>query len=379
MLPASPIPVALFFSSFVPGGTENQMIELAVRLDRRRFQVHVVCFHRAGPWLSRVEREVASVAEFPISSFRHPNTITAMRAFARWCRETGIAVLHATDIYANIFGLPAAAAAGVAVRIANRREINPDKSAAMIGLQRASYAFAHCVVANSDAAASRLRRERVRGERITVIANGIDLDRFTTRAPRSQLRRVITVANLRREKGHDVLIDATVVLLRRHPDLEFRIVGGGPRRAELSALADARGVAGRVQFLGHRDDVPALLAESDLFVLPSRSEACPNAVIEAMAAGLPVVATGVGGILELIRDGTTGVLVPPDDRDALTSAVQSLIDDPSRAAALARAGRQTVVARFSFERMVSAFEALYLNELQQRTPLTRRATQLTAS
>lgn len=379
MVPASTIPVALFFSSFVPGGTEHQMIQLARRLDRRRFQVHVACFHRSGAWLSRIEPDVASLVEFPIRSFRRADTVRQARAFARWCRETGIAVLHTTDIYANIFGLPAAAAARVPVRIANRREINPDKSVGLIALQRASYAFAHRIVANSSAAAARLRREAVKPSRIEVIGNGIDLHAFAPRTIAPPLRRIVTVANLRREKAHEVLIDAAASLLPRYPDLQFRFVGGGARTRELTALVQSRGLADRILFLGHRDDVPAVLAESDVYVLPSRSEAFPNGVIEAMAAGLPVVATAVGGILELVDDGRTGVLVPPDDPAALARAIQRLLDDPARAAALAQAGRAAIAARFSFERMVGAFESMYLDELQRRAAVAPRPTHVTAS
>jgi glycosyltransferase involved in cell wall biosynthesis len=358
-----PLPIALFVSSFIPGGTERQMIELARRLDRRRFQVHLACFRRGGPWLSRAEQSVASVEEFPIRSFRDPATIGQMRAFARWCRRTGIAVLHATDLYANIFALPAAAAGGVRVRIGNRREINPDKSAGLIALQRAAYACATRIAANSQAAAARLRRERVPSQRITVIPNGLDVDAFGARQLPKRLRRVITVANLRKEKAHEVLLEAAARVLADAPDAEFWIVGGGARREELERMARQLGVAARTRFFGHRDDVPALLGDSDIFVLPSRSEACPSGLIEAMASGLPVVATAVGGNVELVRHGENGLLVPPDDAPAIASAIHDLIESPDRAAALGRAARASAVGRFSFERMVAAFENLYLREM----------------
>ena len=125
----------------------------------------------------------------------------------------------------------------------------------------------------------------------------------------------------------------------------------------------------RVRFFGHRDDVPALLRESDIFVLPSRSEAFPNGLIEAMAAGLPVVATAVGGIVELVRHGENGLLVRPGDSRDLANAIQQLVDDPRRAAALASHARRTIEARYSFERMVTAFERVYAKELRRRAPM----------
>jgi glycosyltransferase involved in cell wall biosynthesis len=373
----SPLPVALFFSQFLPGGTEGQMIELARRLDRTRFQVHLACLNRTGSWAARAA-SIAEIAEFPIRSFRRPSTLARMWEFARWCRQRRIAVLHATDLYSNVFALPAAALARVPVRIGNRREINPDKPLGLIGLQRTSYAFAHGIVANSTAVADRLRAERVSPDAITVVPNGIDVDAYRPRTAPRPLRRIVTVANLRPEKAHEVLIDA-FASLPPALNLELALVGGGTRSEELKRLVAQRGVASRVRFLDHRDDVPAILAESDLFVLTSRSEAFPNSVMEAMAAGLPVIATAVGGVPELVQHDVNGILIPVDDREALTRAIRRLVDEPHRAAALGHAGRETISSRFSFARMVRSFEDLYLDLLQRAAPRTAPSTQLTTS
>jgi glycosyltransferase involved in cell wall biosynthesis len=132
------------------------------------------------------------------------------------------------------------------------------------------------------------------------------------------------------------------------------------RRPALERQAHALGIGSQVRFLGHREDVPRVLHESDLFVLPSRSEAFPNGVVEAMAAGLPVVASDVGGIPELVADGRNGVLVPVGDSARLAAALLRLIDEPATAAAMAAEARATIEGGYSFERMVAAFEALYL-------------------
>jgi glycosyltransferase involved in cell wall biosynthesis len=363
----NPIPVAIFLTSFDAGGTERQMIELMRRLDRRRYAVHAVCFHRRGAWLPLVETSVASIAEFPISGFGQRVTWRQMRAFSAWCRSQRIAVVQTCDFYANVFGLPAAAWAGVPLRIGSRRDLNPGKSRAQLALQRFAYGAAHVVVANSQAAAACLLAERVPERRTTVIPNGVDLTRFPRPSPREgAIRRVITVANLRPEKAHEVLIEAAARLAPRHPDVEFLVVGDGPRRAELEALVRARGIAQQVRFLGHRDDVPALLASADAYVLPSRTEAFPNGIIEAMAAALPVVACGVGGMLELVTPERTGLLVRPDDPIGLAAAMQSLFEAPAHAREMGRAGRREVETRFSFERMVKSFERLYMAGLSRR-------------
>jgi glycosyltransferase involved in cell wall biosynthesis len=374
-----PIPLAVVMTRFEPGGTERQMIELVRRLDPSRWEVHVACFHAEGAWLDRVTHAAASIAEFPITSFRSPDALRRLWNFARWCRSHRIAVVHTTELYSNIFGLPGAALAGVPVRIGNRREINPDKSAAQIALQRAAYGCAHKVVANSRAAADRLLEERVPAHKIAVVSNGLDVGSFYSRTASDRPRKVLVVANLRPEKGHDVLVDAAADLLARVPDAEFEIVGGGPELAKIVARTEARQIRGAFTFLGHRDDVAARLAAADIFVLPSRSEAFPNAVLEAMGAGLPIVASGVGGIVELIAEGRTGLLVPAGDARALADRLARLMSEPGLAARLGDAARAEAQARYSFDRMVAAFDSIYVTELTRRGVIAAGHPRLAAS
>lgn len=363
---ASPLPIAIVMTSFDPGGTENQMLELVRRLDRSRWTVHLACLHARGAWLDRAVAAADTITEFPISSLRRPATGRQALAFRRWCTRHRIALVHATDFYTNIFALPAAALARVPVRIGNRRGVNADRSLAQIALQRAAYSCAHTIVANSTAMAARLRFERIAAARIAVIPNGLDTDVFRPVLPPSRRRRVIVVSNLRPEKGHDVLIDAAVVILQRFPDARFDLVGAGPELPAIRARLAARGIENAFTLLGQRDDVAALLAGADIAVLPSRTESLPNSVLEAMATGLPVVASAVGGIPDVIDDGRTGRLVPAGDPSALASAICGLMDDPSVGTRLGGAARAEVLGRFSFSRMVSAMETLYIDEVTRR-------------
>ena len=373
------VPIGIFLWSFQPGGTERQTIELIRRLSRERFDVHVACFHREGAWLPRAEEFAASLTAFPIAGFRRPATLVQARAFAQWCRQIGVKIVYTADLYANVFALPAAAMAGVPVRIGSRREINPNKTTGQIALQRAAYSCAHRIVANCAAAAERLVTERLPRERIEVIPNGVDLDLHGARAGDRPIRRIATVANLRAEKGHDVLFEAMRVVLRRCPESELVVAGEGPLRQELEALARRLEIASSIRFVGHCDNVPALLAECDAFVLASRSEAFPNSVLEAMASSLPIVATRVGGIREVIEHQRTGVLVPPDDPGALAYALLDLIQWEGHAVTLGRAARRAVEARYSFGRMVSAFERLYLDQLARHAVLTPATSEVIAS
>lgn len=363
-----PIPLAIVLTSFDRGGTERQMTELVRRLDRARFRVHVVCFRREGPWLAAVAGEAESIAEFRLGSFASPQALRQVLRLAGWCREQRIAIVQACDLYANVVALPAAALAGVPVRIGSRRGIaSPTARSGLLLLQRAGYAWAHHIVANSNAAAARLSREGVAARRVVVIPNGIDPGRFP-RATRTARTLVTTVANLRPGKGHEVLLRAIARLAPGRPALRLQVAGDGPLRARLEADARALGIGDRVSWLGYEDDVPRLLRGSGVFVLPSRMEAFPNSVMEAMATGLPVIATAVGGIPELVTDGRDGVLVPPDDDEALAGALARVLDDPAYADALGDAARASIAARFSYDRTVQAFERLYLDALAARAP-----------
>ena len=360
-----PYPIVVMLNSFHIGGTERQTVELVRRLDPDRFRVHLACILHHGALLADVPTSVP-VEPFPVTGFRSPSGVKQLVRFAAWCRRIGATLVHTCDLYANTLGLPGARLAGVPARIGSRREVlTGDKTRLQLAGQRAAYRLAHAVVANSAAAAAQLVREGVPARKVRLIPNGVDTARFAATAPARPIRRVVMVANLRAEKGHDVLIDAVPQILAAHPGTEFVLAGDGPQREALAVRARSRGVADRVQFLGQCHDVPAVLAGADLFVLPSRSEAMPNAVIEAMAAGLPVVASEVGGIPELITSGATGVLVPAGDASRLAGAVIELIEDPDRAFQMGHAARDFVTREFGFRRLVSRVEDLYLSAIER--------------
>src|SRR6185436_5299315 len=139
----APLPIGYVMTSFESGGTERQMVELLRRLDPARWQVHVACFHAKGRWLGAALEKASTLVEFPLRSFRRPETARRALNFAGWCRQHRLAVVHTSDLYANVFALPLAALARVPVRIANRREILADKTPAQLYAQRAAYSFAH--------------------------------------------------------------------------------------------------------------------------------------------------------------------------------------------------------------------------------------------
>jgi glycosyltransferase involved in cell wall biosynthesis/peptidoglycan/xylan/chitin deacetylase (PgdA/CDA1 family) len=360
-----PIRVAIMVDRYIAGGTQRQAIELLKRIDRQRFRIYPVCFHDDGPWTSQVAELGDPISYFPIYGFGRPGTARQLLAFAAWCRRNRIAVMHTWDIYSNVFGLAGAALAGVPVRIGSRRGLGGPPRVRR--LQRAAYRFAHRIIANSRAAADQVALDGVPASRITTVPNGIDLARFPGRTVSSHSKRLAMVACLRPGKRVDVLIAAAPRVLERHPTAEFVIAGDGPCREDLIALSRSTGVDRAFHFLGHRDDVATVLADADLFVLPSESEAFPNVILEAMATGLAVVATRVGGIPELVEEGVTGRLVEPGNPQQLAASLIEMLDAPDRAIGLGRNGRRRIEQTYSFDRMVEQFESLYETETARAT------------
>jgi glycosyltransferase involved in cell wall biosynthesis len=195
--------------------------------------------------------------------------------------------------------------------------------------------------------------------RLRTIFNGIDQERFQFTGPRPG-GPVLAVARLSPEKDVANLIRAAAIGVQRDPDLRVEVAGAGPCRVELGRLVEDLGLAGRVSFLGEVPDIPGQLARSAIFVLPSRSEGISLTLLEAMACGLPVVATRVGGTPEVVLDGQTGLLVPPGDPAALADAILRMRRDDETARRMGEAGRRRVERDFGVRRMVANYLALYL-------------------
>ena len=224
----------------------------------------------------------------------------------------------------------------------------------------------------SKAIERKIRDEGRTGAPVSLIYNGVDLQRYTDQQPCCTLHEdygipenapiVGVVARLEPEKGHRTLVDAWPEVLALIPDAWLLIVGEGSERNALEAEAVSLGIESRVMFTGRRDDVPAVTAALDIAVLPSYREAQGLSVLEAMALGRPVVASNVGGIPEMIEDGVTGLLVPPDDCPALAAAIVRLLTDHPLADTLGKRGHDLVHERFCIELMVDSVESIYDEE-----------------
>jgi glycosyltransferase involved in cell wall biosynthesis len=228
--------------------------------------------------------------------------------------------------------------------------------------------FTDSVIAVSEAAGQAMKRRRPEtAGHIDVIRNGVHLDRpaRSREAVRAELGLGdglvgVIVARIDRLKGHRILLDALKLLKDRGTAITVLIVGDGPERAAMEENARQHGLdRDWVRFLGFRDDIADLLAASDLFLLPSLTEGMPLSVLEAMAQRLPVVATSVGGIPELMQDGVHGLLIPTENPAALAEAIGKLADDPAKRAAMGESGYNRVKDDFSFAEMARRYEDLY--------------------
>ena len=233
--------------------------------------------------------------------------------------------------------------------------------------------FMDRVITVSASIQDTLIHDGVRPSLVEVIYEGMDLESVDAMpvAPSSIAddHPVIgIVAHLSSEKGHSTLIKAVSLLLPSHPRLVLSIVGEGPLRAELEKLAKTLGASRNVLFLGFREDADSVMKSFDIFCLPSLSEGLSSAILAAMSNRLPVVATSVGGIPELVIDGETGLLVPPRDPERLARALQELLDSPELRKRMGESGRGRVEAHFTLERKIRNFERLYL-ELLSHVPI----------
>lgn len=291
-------PIFLMIDSLETGGSERQFAELARSLDPAAFDVHLGCLQQGGPFA----KNLGEMQHFPLGgSLYGLRSVRARLGLARHLRRSGIAITHAFDFYSNLTLIPAARLARMSVVLGSQRQMGDLLTRAQSRAQAAMFRWCDAVVCNSRAAADRLIEEGLPERRVVVIGNALAPEAFEDIAPalprRPGVLRVGMIARMNaRYKNHHVFLRAAVRIHDKFPDVEFLLVGDGPLRSELEQEAEKLGLRDRVQFLGDRRDISALLASMDLSVVPSASESLSNVALESMAAGVPVVATRVGEI-----------------------------------------------------------------------------------
>jgi glycosyltransferase involved in cell wall biosynthesis len=369
------ISVALCITDLDIGGAERCLTEIAVRIDRSRFTPVVYCL---GP---RPPREEASclpalekagikvhclggrgIWQFPVVVHRLKRLLAIQKP----------QVIQTFMFHANLLGRIAAHRAGVKAIVAGIR-VAEHAARWHLRLDRLTQRRVDRYVCVSQAVAEfSARRGGLPAEKLVVIPNGIDLDKYPSTQPADLRafgiaagRRAITfVGRLERQKGLDWLIATAPQWLGKLPDCELLLVGDGPLRSSLEAAIKAAGIADRAHFAGWRPDVPEILAASSLLVLPSLWEGMPNVVLEAMASRLPVVASDVEGVRELLGRNAAGQTVAHGDTQGLIEALAGLMLDPALSSAISSENRHRAEERFGIARMVNAYEDLWVSLTQ---------------
>jgi len=351
--------IFLMTDSFATGGSERQFAALASALSPRRFRVHVGCIQKKGGFLPGFE----NATEFPVggSLFSSQSWRTRLNLSSH-LRRNRLQIAHAFDFYTNLTLVPAARFSRVPVVIASQRQLGDLLTKAKQRAQLAVFHLCDRVVCNSRASAARLIEEGIGRRKLVVIGNGLPCEAFETAPPflprPPGTLRVGMIARMNTpSKNHKLFLQAGARIVSRFPDLQFVMVGDGPLRPGLEKEAASLGIGAHVKFLGDRKDIPALLASLDVSVLPSDSESLSNSILESMAAGVPVIASAIGGNPELLG-GERGVLVKPDAETLAQAMVCLLTDEPLRRR-LAANGRRFALENFTLENMRRRHEDLY--------------------
>ena len=353
------------------GGTENQLVLLAGGLRRAGYDVVICCLYSQG--------ECAKIAEqtgirYFFLNAGSPFDISIPFKLYRLIKREMPDIVHTFLFDANTWGPPIAKFAGAKYVISGRRNYDDWMRYPHLALQKIANRFTDSITVNSSKVKEFVvGQEKALSESVKVIYNGLDAAEFDKRFTavdslkmkeafgiKPGTRVVVTVANLKPSKGLEYLIKAAArVLANKAYSVCFLIIGHGPLRQHLEQMAGRLGIADNVVFTGLRQDIPEILFCADLAVNSSIREGMSNAVLEYMAAGLPVIATNAGGNAEAVRDGLEGYIVPSRDAASLTDKIEALLKNESLARQMGKAGRKRVEELFSARKMIQAYGEFY--------------------
>jgi sugar transferase (PEP-CTERM/EpsH1 system associated) len=381
MLSVSPdirhIRIVHVLHSFDIGGLENGVVNLINCLDWQRYSHVVCCLTRAGRLVTRLKRQDVQIVELKKTE---GHSWWLPIHLARLFKRIGSHIVH-TRNWGTIDGIIGARLSRIPIVVHGEHgrtmvEVdghNPKRTMVRRGLSPLVDRF---ITVSEELEQWLSNSVGVDRKKITRICNGVDLAEFLTGQRRDEARAkyhlgqdeflIGTVGRLDPIKGHVSLMRAFAQLATKYPLAKLLVVGAGPCYQQLESLKKQLRLNDRIVLLGERDDVSTLLQSLDVYVLPSIFEGISNTILEAMASGLPVVATRVGGNGELIQDGVTGQLIPKQDVAALTEALALYLRQPSLALQHGAAGRRRVEEQFSLPTMVAAYDRLYSGLVRER-------------
>jgi glycosyltransferase involved in cell wall biosynthesis len=338
------------------GGIERIIATIATALDPAKYDVEVWCIVRGGPVADEIRSRGLPVVILDIRSYHNP---LSMMRFIRTLRKAHPAIVHVHGYFAATAGRIAALAAGVPATINHYHTIyyNMTFFNRVINnyLDRRS---GRTIYISEAVRASFVPHCYVRPDSV-VMYNGVDTDLYSPGVFDATRQIITCVGSLTAQKGHVFLLSAFKIVLARHPGAQLWIAGEGPLRETLTSEAARLGISDSLQLLGRRDDVASILRRSGIFVMSSLREGLPVALIEAMACALPVVATDVGGMPELVADRESGFIIPAKNPEALAAAMIRLLDDPHKAREMGLRGNAVFKNKFTSVSMKRTLEAIY--------------------
>jgi glycosyltransferase involved in cell wall biosynthesis len=363
------------------GGAEKMLYHTIKGLNPKRYTVKLCSLKKKGVFASRLEADGLEVYSL---NMRDEETVAgwfdslrALMLLIKYFRKERPLIVHSFLFRANIIARVAAYLAGVPVIISSVRVMGGEKIYHHFIERVTAFMADHFVAVSNEVKDHICQKSHIAKNKVSTIYNGVVVEKSSTfdisalmssAGLKNGDRIVMTAGRLHRQKGYDHLIHAMPIVQAAFPGVKLLILGEGDEEKNLKKLADSLELTEKIIFMGLRPDVGPLLSCSEVFVLPSRWEGLPNALLEAMAAGKPVVATEVGGIPELVLQGVTGVLVPLGNIMALAEAIMGLLSDEKRALLMGAAGRQRVQQCFSMHAMISKTEALYQELLTRKKP-----------
>jgi glycosyltransferase involved in cell wall biosynthesis len=376
-----PIRVTFVVGSLSVGGAETQLVRLANSLDRNRFRPSVVCLQQGGELADILARDVSMrsvglpLVSHGLARLRVVMAARILNAVVRNIRRQQPDVVHAYMPTAYVLGGLSGWLLRVPLIVAGRRGLTSFETyrndrwrlLAKLANRVIDVHICNSAVVRDWAIA----KEGIPKERTRIVYNGIDLpvldpalqlpQEWESAGPKAAM-----VANLKGYKGHREVLQAVALVTKRHPTFRLVLLGEGSERAALVKLAQDLGIAGNVVFAGRRRDAATVVQAFDFTILGSSTESFPNALMESMAYAVPVVATAVGGVPELVEDGIHGRLVPYGDPAAMAEAIAWMIEHPNERRLMGEKGRQRIAGQFSTERMVSETQAAYQELLSRR-------------
>jgi len=356
------IKIVYIINSFALGGAEKLLLDLCRQLDRQKFEPYVCTAVAGGPMAEDFEALGLPVKIFIKKSKLGLGVIWQL---VKFLKEVKPQIVHTHLFGGDTWGRIAAILAGVPIIISTEHNINLDESWLKKLIKFKLAIFTKKIIAVSQSVKNySVKKEKINPKKIAVIYNGIDLHKFSFRGYQSidlhNKISAVTIARLEPQKGHYYLIDAMPLIIKKYPNFILNIVGAGNLENELKNQAKDLGLQDHVVFWGRRTDPENILPAMALFILPSIWEGLGIAILEAQAVGVPVLASKVGGIMEIIESGKTGLLFAPKNSEAIFQSIEKLLSDSDLQQKIVKNAHEQVKEKFSLENMVQAYEDLYL-------------------